>query len=142
MAYPQFDQVPNHYAGPTIQRVKDYRLKNGKRSLCPTLLEIGQLQVLIPRHFGFCFGVERAIHMAFSAVKENLGRNAYLVSEIIHNPLVNNDPQTARHPLHLRLRREPPSLRGRTKQRRHCAHPGLWHHRTDGGLAPPKRHRH
>ena len=91
MAYPQFDQVPNHYAGPTIQRVKDYRLKNGKRSLCPTLLQIGQLQVLIPRHFGFCFGVERAIHMAFSAVKENPDRNAYLVSEIIHNPLVNND---------------------------------------------------
>ena len=73
MAYPQFDQVPNHYAGPTIQRVKDYRLKNGKRSLCPTLLQIGQLQVLIPRHFGFCFGVERAIHMAFSALKEKPG---------------------------------------------------------------------
>ncbi len=91
MAYRQFDRVPNHYAGPTIQRVKDYRLKNGKRSLCPTLLQIGQLQVLIPRHFGFCFGVERAIHMAFSAVKENPRRNAYLVSEIIHNPLVNND---------------------------------------------------
>ena len=91
MAYSQFDQVPNHYAGPIIQRVKDYRLKNGKRSLCPTLLSIGQLQVLIPRHFGFCFGVERAIHMAFSALKENPGRNAYLVSEIIHNPLVNND---------------------------------------------------
>ncbi len=91
MAYPQFNQVPNHYAGPIIQRVKDYRLKNGKRSLCPTLLQIGQLQVLIPRHFGFCFGVERAIHMAFSAVKENPDRNAYLVSEIIHNPLINND---------------------------------------------------
>ena len=27
MAYPQFDRVPNHYAGPIIQRVKDYRLK-------------------------------------------------------------------------------------------------------------------
>ena len=91
MAYPQFDRVPNHYAGPIIQRVKDYRLKNGKRSLCPTLLQIGQLQVLIPRHFGFCFGVERAIHMAFSALKENPDRNMYLVSEIIHNPLVNND---------------------------------------------------
>ncbi len=91
MAYRQFDRVPNHYAGPTIQRVKDYRLQNGKRSLCPTLLQIGQLQVLIPRHFGFCFGVERAIHMAFSAVKENPNRHAYLVSEIIHNPLVNND---------------------------------------------------
>ena len=91
MAYPQFDRVPNHYAGPTIERVKNYRLKNGKRSLCPTLLEIGQLQILIPRHFGFCFGVERAIHMAFSALQQHPDRKAYLVNEIIHNPLVNND---------------------------------------------------
>jgi 4-hydroxy-3-methylbut-2-enyl diphosphate reductase len=71
MAYSQFDRVPNHYAGPIIQQVKDFRLENGKRSLCPTLLEIGQLQVLIPRHFGFCFGVERAIHMAFSTLEKH-----------------------------------------------------------------------
>ncbi len=91
MAYSQFDRVPNHYTGPLIQRIKDFRLKNGKRSLYPTLLQVGQLQVLIPRHFGFCFGVERAIHMAFSALKKHPERNTYLVSEIIHNPLVNND---------------------------------------------------
>ena len=91
MAYTQFDQVPNHYAGPIIQKVKDFRLANGKRSLSPTLLEICQLQVLIPRHFGFCFGVERAIHMAFSTLEKNPEHRTFLVSEIIHNPLVNNE---------------------------------------------------
>ncbi|MFT5087607.1 MAG: 4-hydroxy-3-methylbut-2-enyl diphosphate reductase [Candidatus Latescibacterota bacterium] len=93
MAYSQFDRVPNHYAGPIIQQVKDFRLENGKRSLCPTLLEIGQLQVLIPRHFGFCFGVERAIHMAFSTLEKHPEKRTYLVSEIIHNPLVNSELQ-------------------------------------------------
>ena len=91
MAYSQFDRVPNHYAGPIIQQVKDFRVAAGKRSLSPTLLEIGQLQVLIPRHFGFCFGVERAIHMAFSTLEQQPARRTFLVSEIIHNPLVNNE---------------------------------------------------
>ena len=91
MAYSQFDRVPNHYAGPIIQQVKDFRLAHGKRSLSPTLLEIGHLQVLIPRHFGFCFGVERAIHMAFSTLEQHPERRTFLVSEIIHNPLVNNE---------------------------------------------------
>ena len=70
MAYSQFDRVPNHYAGPIIQRIKDFRRQVGRKQLAPTLLEIGRLQVLVPRHFGFCFGVERAIHMAFSALED------------------------------------------------------------------------
>jgi 4-hydroxy-3-methylbut-2-enyl diphosphate reductase len=93
MAYTQFDRVPNHYAGAVIQRVKDYRLTEGKRSLAPTRLQIGQLEILIPRHFGFCFGVERAIHMAFAALDRARGKRLFLVSEIIHNPLVNRDLQ-------------------------------------------------
>ena len=91
MAYSQFDRVPNHYAGQIIQQVKDFRVTTGKRSLCPTLLEIGLLQILIPRHFGFCFGVERAIHMAFSTLEQQPERRTLLVSEIIHNPLVNKE---------------------------------------------------
>jgi len=91
MAFTQFDRVPNHYAGDIIQRVKDFRQATGKRSLAPTRLEIGDLEVLIPRHFGFCFGVERAIHMAFSALERHPGKRINLVSEIIHNPLVNED---------------------------------------------------
>jgi 4-hydroxy-3-methylbut-2-enyl diphosphate reductase len=93
MAFSQFDRVPNHYAGPIIQKIKDFRLQHGKRTLHPTRLEVGQLEILIPRHFGFCFGVERAIHMAFSTLEKHPEKSTYLVSEIIHNPLVNNDLQ-------------------------------------------------
>ena len=93
MAFTQFDRVPNHYAGPIIQRIKDFRQEHGKRQLAPTRLQIGQLEVLVPRHFGFCFGVERAIHMAFSALEKHPDKRINLVSEIIHNPLVNSDLQ-------------------------------------------------
>lgn len=91
MAFKQFDRVPNHYSGPVIQRIKDFRQDEGKRSLAPTLLTVGGLEVLVPRHFGFCFGVERAIHMAFSALEQHPDRQINLLSEIIHNPLVNDD---------------------------------------------------
>ena len=91
MAFSQFDRVPNHYSGPIIQKIKDFRLDHGKRVLNPTCLTIRQLDVIIPRHFGFCFGVERAIHMAFLALEKHADKRISLVSEIIHNPLVNND---------------------------------------------------
>ena len=93
MAFSQFDRVPNHYAGTIIQRVKEMRLEHGKRSLLPTVLRVGELEFLIPRYFGFCFGVERAIHMAFAALDKNPDRHINLVSQIIHNPVVNNDLQ-------------------------------------------------
>ena len=91
MSYSQFDRVPNHYAGSMIQKVKDFRQTNGKRLLSPTRLKIDQLEILIPRHFGCCFGVERAIHMAVSTLEQHPDRRTFLVSEIIHNPLVNNE---------------------------------------------------
>ena len=91
MEFSRFDRVPNRYEGAIIQRIKDFRQEVGKRSLRSTRLPVGDLEFLIPRHFGFCYGVERAIHMAFSALEENPGRPIHLVSEIIHNPLVNND---------------------------------------------------
>ena len=93
MAISQFERVPNHYGGSLIQKIKDFRLVEGKRSLNPTLLRIGRLEVLIPRYFGFCFGVERAIHMAFSVLDNDPGKPIHLVSQIIHNPVINDDLQ-------------------------------------------------
>ncbi|NKB70161.1 MAG: 4-hydroxy-3-methylbut-2-enyl diphosphate reductase [Candidatus Latescibacteria bacterium] len=93
MAFSQFDRVPNHYAGSIIQKVKDFRQRQGKRALQPTALRIGRLEVLIPRHFGFCYGVENAIHRAFSALEGHPDKRIHLISEIIHNPLVNADLQ-------------------------------------------------
>ncbi len=64
-----------------------------KRDYTPTILPIGSLQVLLARHFGFCYGVENAIEIAFRAVEENPGKRIFLLSEMIHNPGVNSDLQ-------------------------------------------------
>jgi len=48
---------------------------------------------LIPRHFGFCYGVENAIDIAYKTVDEHPEKDIYLLSEMIHNPTVNEDLQ-------------------------------------------------
>jgi 4-hydroxy-3-methylbut-2-enyl diphosphate reductase len=51
------------------------------------------MHIYLARHFGFCYGVENAIEIAFRTVDENPGRSIYLLSEMIHNPQVNADLQ-------------------------------------------------
>jgi 4-hydroxy-3-methylbut-2-enyl diphosphate reductase len=46
---------------------------------------------LVPRHFGFCYGVENAIEISYRAVEENPGKRIFLLSQMIHNPTVNAD---------------------------------------------------
>ncbi len=62
-----------------------------KRDFTPTLLDFGPLHIYLARHFGFCYGVENAIDIAFKTVEENKGKRIFLVSEMIHNPQVNAD---------------------------------------------------
>ena len=62
-----------------------------KRDFTPTLLDFGPLQIFLARHFGFCYGVENAIEIAFRTVEENPGKRIFLLSEMIHNPQVNAD---------------------------------------------------
>lgn len=57
------------------------------------MLDLGSLQIILARHFGFCYGVENAIEIAFRAVEENPGKRVFLLSEMIHNPGVNADLQ-------------------------------------------------
>lgn len=64
-----------------------------KKDVSPTRLDMGSLQVVLARHFGFCYGVENAIEIAFRAVTENAGKRIFLLSEMIHNPGVNADLQ-------------------------------------------------
>jgi len=45
----------------------------------------------IPTHFGFCYGVEKSIDMAFETVNRYEGRRIYLTHDVIHNPMVNQD---------------------------------------------------
>lgn len=64
-----------------------------KKDFSPTLLDFGPLHIYLARHFGFCYGVENAIEIAFRTVDENPGKRIFLLSEMIHNPQVNADLQ-------------------------------------------------
>lgn len=87
--------VPIIYRSPLISAVKNKRKQEDrlKKDLSPTLLDFGPLQIYLARHFGFCYGVENAIEIAFRTVEENPGRRIFLLSEMIHNPQVNEDLQ-------------------------------------------------
>lgn len=52
---------------------------------------VGQLELLLPQSFGFCWGVDRALSMVEDARREFEGRPMWLISSIIHNPRVNAD---------------------------------------------------
>ena len=85
--------VPEFYRSPIISKIKQYRKIQDprKRDNSPTLLDFGAVQFLIARHFGFCYGVENAIEISFKALDENPGKRIFLLSQMIHNPDVNND---------------------------------------------------
>ena len=89
-------EIPLYYRSSIISRIKKYRQLNDprKKDFSPTVLEFPPLRFLIARHFGFCYGVENAIDIAYKTVEENSGKKIFLLSEIIHNPLVNLDLQS------------------------------------------------
>lgn len=90
----QFD-VPVIYRSPLISAIKKKRKQDDKmkKDFTPTLLDFGPLQFYLARHFGFCYGVENAIEIAFRTIEENPGKRIFLLSEMIHNPQVNEDLQ-------------------------------------------------
>lgn len=85
--------VPNIYRSDLISAVKNKRKQDDKlkKDFTPTLLDFGPLQIYLARHFGFCYGVENAIEIAFRTIEENPGKRIFLLSEMIHNPQVNAD---------------------------------------------------
>lgn len=54
-------------------------------------LRFGAVEIVLPRSFGFCWGVDRALAMVEEARREHAGRPLWLISSIIHNPRVNQD---------------------------------------------------
>ena len=87
--------VPIIYRSPLITAIKNKRKQEDrmKKDFTPTLLDFGPLQIFLARHFGFCYGVENAIEIAFRTIEENPGKRIFLLSEMIHNPQVNQDLQ-------------------------------------------------
>ncbi|MEM6643005.1 MAG: 4-hydroxy-3-methylbut-2-enyl diphosphate reductase [Bacteroidota bacterium] len=88
----KFD-IPDRYRSPIISEIKSIRkeAKGSRSDFTPTKLDFGSLKLYAARHFGFCFGVENAIETAYKILNENPGKSIYLLSEMIHNPRVNQD---------------------------------------------------
>lgn len=86
-------EIPQYYRSPVISRVKAMRSAKDKlkKDFSPTLLDFGNTQIILARHFGFCYGVENAIEISYRALHENPGKKIYLLSQMIHNPEVNAD---------------------------------------------------
>lgn len=88
----KFD-IPVHYRSSFITEIKNSRRNEDprKKDFSPTVLDFGPVKFYLARHFGFCFGVENAIEIAYKTIEENPGKRIFLLSEMIHNPAVNND---------------------------------------------------
>ena len=72
-------QVESHYRSEFVEMI---RARGG-------VLAAGATTIRLAKQFGFCYGVERAIDLAYSARKVFSGRRIFLLGEIIHNPDVN-----------------------------------------------------
>jgi 4-hydroxy-3-methylbut-2-en-1-yl diphosphate reductase len=94
-AMKQFE-IPAFYRSPIISKVKAKRKLEDprKKDFSPTILNFGKVEFLIARHFGFCYGVENAIEIAYRAINENPDKRIFLLSQMIHNPDVNADLQS------------------------------------------------
>src|SRR5215471_14860747 len=73
-------QVLSHYRSELVERLR----ANGH------VLSAGDLTVKLAKEFGFCYGVERAIDLAYAARRAYPDRRIFLLGEIIHNPEVND----------------------------------------------------
>ncbi len=85
--------IPSFYKSSFITEIKNARkdLDPRKKDFVPTLLDFGPVRFYLARHFGFCYGVENAIEIAYKTIEENAGKRIFLLSEMIHNPDVNKD---------------------------------------------------
>ncbi|GMU96085.1 4-hydroxy-3-methylbut-2-enyl diphosphate reductase [Ignavibacterium album] len=90
----KFD-IPQFYRSSFITKIKNARkdLDPRKKDFAPTKLDFGPVRFFLARHFGFCYGVENAIEIAYKTIEENSDKRIFLLSEMIHNPGVNSDLQ-------------------------------------------------
>lgn len=72
-------EVQRHYESSIVEKI---RANHGT-------LTVGNTTIKLARQFGFCYGVERAIDLAYAARKVFADNTIYLIGEIIHNQEVN-----------------------------------------------------
>jgi 4-hydroxy-3-methylbut-2-en-1-yl diphosphate reductase len=72
-------EVEDHYRSSIVEKI---RAAGG-------VFTIGDTTIHLAKQFGFCYGVERAIDLAYAARRVFPEQRIFLIGEIIHNPEVN-----------------------------------------------------
>ncbi len=85
--------IPERYKSNVISTLKAKRKAEDprKKDFSPAEISYNNVTFYIARHFGFCYGVENAIEIAYQTIENNKDKQIYLLSEMIHNPIVNED---------------------------------------------------
>lgn len=73
-------EVARHYESSIVEKVKSMG----------GVFTIGNTTIRLAQQFGFCYGVERAIDLAYASRRVFPDNRIFLIGEIIHNPEVNN----------------------------------------------------
>lgn len=79
------------YQSQLCTAIKALARQHERTAAAPVTLNFGVVRYVIPSHFGFCLGVKNAIERAYETLAENPGRRVFMLSELIHNPFVNED---------------------------------------------------
>lgn len=76
-------QLQSEYQSTLIQEIRDRNY----------VLERGDVTIRLAQAFGFCWGVERAVAMAYETRQHFPSERIWITNEIIHNPSVNQRMQ-------------------------------------------------
>ena len=79
------------YQSTLCAAIKALARRHERSAAAPVPLDFGPVRYVLPSHFGFCLGVKNAIERAYETLAENPGRRVFMLSELIHNPFVNED---------------------------------------------------
>jgi 4-hydroxy-3-methylbut-2-enyl diphosphate reductase len=89
--YAQDAEAGAIYQSQLCAAIKQLARRHERTATAPVLLDFGAVHYLVPSHFGFCLGVKNAIERAYETLTENPGKRVFMLSELIHNPFVNED---------------------------------------------------
>jgi 4-hydroxy-3-methylbut-2-en-1-yl diphosphate reductase len=89
--YAQDSAADALYQSKLCAAIKALARQHERTAAAPVTLDFGAVRYVIPSHFGFCLGVKNAIERAYETLAENPGRRVFMLSELIHNPFVNED---------------------------------------------------
>lgn len=93
-AYLLDDRARHLYHSRLCQSIKEAKRSRERTSAEPAVLDFGPVRYVLPSHFGFCLGVQNAIERAYETLARYPARRVFMLSELIHNPFVNEDLQS------------------------------------------------